>query len=234
MRYMRYRYLSWKYSNKISALLLTGKMGVESFVRAGFPKKKCHEWGYYTEIPDMTPTTIPLGEHNFPRFIFIGTWDYRKNIQGLIRALKHISLPYECVLVGDGVLRQQIEQDIVHDQRFRCIGNVPNRQIGGIISCCDVLVLPSVFDGWGAVVNEALMCGTRALVSVKCGAASLITSAKQGAVFNLADIEGTIVQEIRKGIQPDHDRNELRDWAIAHLSGRSAANRFMDICKTLS
>ena len=231
---MRYRYLSWKYSNKISALLLTGKMGVESFVRAGFPREKCHEWGYYTEVPDMTATTIPLGEYTVPRFIFIGTWDYRKNILGLICALKHITLPYECVLVGDGILRQQVEREIRQDKRFRYIGNVPNRQIGGIISCCDVLVLPSVFDGWGAVVNEALMCGTRALVSVKCGAASLITSAKQGAVFNLADIEGALIQEIRKGIQLDQDRNELRDWAIAQLSGRSAANRFMDICKTLS
>ena len=37
LRRFRYRWLAWKFADKVEAFLLTGKLGVESYVRAGFP-----------------------------------------------------------------------------------------------------------------------------------------------------------------------------------------------------
>lgn len=34
----------------------------------------------------------------------------------------------------------------------------------------DYLILPSLYDGWGAVVNEGLQSGCKVLVSKDCGA----------------------------------------------------------------
>ncbi len=230
LRWLYYRWLAWKYSGKVEAFLLTGKLGVESYVRAGFPREKCHEWGYFTESPNMTPVPeLPL-EHSVPRLIFIGTWDVRKNILALVSALKSISLSFECLLLGDGYLRPQVNAEIGGDSRFHLIGNVPNTQIGGWLSACDVLVLPSLFDGWGAVVNEALMCGTRALVSDRCGAASLIASPKHGAVFPLRNMKDALESQILQGIQPEEDRCHVRQWAEANISGKVAAIRFLEIC----
>ena len=49
---------------------------------------------------------------------------------------------------------------------------------------CDLLVLPSLFDGWGAVVNEALQAGMRVLCSTACGAASLLDGRQRGGSFD--------------------------------------------------
>ena len=230
LRYFRYRWLAWKFADKVEVFLLTGKLGVESYIKAGFPREKCHEWGYFTEMPDTRPVpSLPL-EHSVPRLIFIGTWDVRKNILGLVKALKSISMPFECLLVGDGILRQQVELEVGTDGRFRLIGNVPNTQIGGWLSACDVLVLPSIFDGWGAVVNEALMCGTRALVSDKCGAASLIVSPRHGEVFAIKNMKNALEHQLSIGIQDSISRVELRNWASCEISGVAAARRFLSIC----
>lgn len=231
LRWLYYRWQAWKYTSKVEAFLLTGKLGVDSYVQAGFPREKCYEWGYFTERPNMTSIPELPCEHSVPRLIFIGTWDVRKNILAMIYALKNISLPFECLLLGDGFLRPRVEAEVDDDSRFRLVGNVPNTQIGGWLSACDVLVLPSVFDGWGAVVNEALMCGTRALVSDRCGAASLIVSPQQGAVFELSRITEALSTQLSIGCQPISARREVRDWALANITGESAARRFMDICK---
>ncbi len=230
-RYLRYRWLALQYADKVEAFLLTGRLGVESYVKAGFPKAKCHEWGYYTEIPDTTAVADVPVEHGIPRLIFIGTWDIRKNVLGLIQSLKKIALPFECLLLGDGILRPQVEVLTTGDSRFRLVGNVSNSQIGGWLSACDVLVLPSIFDGWGAVVNEALMCGTRALVSDCCGAASLIMSPEHGAVFSLSKMKAALERQISYGIQANDARKSLRQWAISHISGKIAAKLFLEICQ---
>src|SRR5437870_11248743 len=65
----------------------------------------------------------------------------------------------------------------------------------------DLLVLPSRYDGWGAVINEALMSGIPAICSDNCGAADLVRSSVQlGAVFragsaiDLARVLGTWIR----------------------------------------
>ena len=50
------------------------------------------------------------------------------------------------------------------------------------MAAADVLVLPSRFDGWGAVVNEALMVGTPVICSDRCGASDVIENGRNGYV----------------------------------------------------
>lgn len=230
LRVFRYRWLAWEYADKVEAFLLTGRLGVESYIRAGFPKEKCHEWGYYTEMPDITSSSPLPVEHVIPRLIFIGTWDVRKNVLGMINVLKELSIPFECFLLGDGSLRPQVEAAVGDDKRFQLIGNVPNKQIGGWLSACDILVLPSIFDGWGAVVNEALMCGTRALVSERCGAASLIISSAHGEVFTFDTMKSAFESQLKHGVQSMSAREELHQWAKQNISGEAVVHRFLKIC----
>jgi glycosyltransferase involved in cell wall biosynthesis len=56
------------------------------------------------------------------------------------------------------------------------------------------LILPSLFDGWGMVVNEALQCQVPALVSDQCGAKELIKNKHNGLIFKANDIESLTEQ----------------------------------------
>lgn len=48
----------------------------------------------------------------------------------------------------------------------------------------DVLILPSLHDGWGAVVNEAMTLGLYVIVSDRCGAKALIADETDGLILN--------------------------------------------------
>jgi glycosyltransferase involved in cell wall biosynthesis len=78
--------------------------------------------------------------------------------------------------------------------------------------------VPSRWDGWGLVVNEALSVGTPAIVSSCCGAAELITHGRNGYVVPSGDVEA-----LRRCLEELLERR--REWpslrAAAFASGRS-------------
>ena len=67
----------------------------------------------------------------------------------------------------------------------RMLGFVNQSELPGIYASADVLVVPSDFrETWGLVVNEAMACGTPAVVSVAVGCApDLIMEGLTGAIF---------------------------------------------------
>ena len=54
----------------------------------------------------------------------------------------------------------------------------------------DILVLPSIHDGWGMVVNEAMVHGCIPIVSSGAGASDQIEQGVNGYVFKAGDIDG--------------------------------------------
>jgi phosphatidyl-myo-inositol dimannoside synthase len=56
------------------------------------------------------------------------------------------------------------------------------------IARADALVLPSRWDGWGLVANEALSVGVPVVISNRCGAADLIHTGVNGWVFHSEDM----------------------------------------------
>lgn len=60
-------------------------------------------------------------------------------------------------------------------------------EIPHIMENHDILILPSLHDGWGAVVNEAITMGLYIITSDKCGAKALIKNKRIGIVFKNND-----------------------------------------------
>jgi glycosyltransferase involved in cell wall biosynthesis len=57
-----------------------------------------------------------------------------------------------------------------------------NREVRRAIAASDCCVVPSRHDGWGMVVNEALIAGTPVVCSDGCGAADMIDDPVAGMV----------------------------------------------------
>ena len=62
-----------------------------------------------------------------------------------------------------------------------------------------MFILPSQFEPFGAVVNEALVAGCYVIVSDKVGAASLISSSN-GSIFE-SNNQKQLAEEIGKGLK---------------------------------
>lgn len=80
----------------------------------------------------------------------------------------------------------------------------------------DCLVLPSRYDGWGAVVSEALMAGTPVICSDRCGAVEVVYASKVGGVFpadNLDALIDMLARQYALGVQTTASRKGLAEWA---------------------
>lgn len=64
---------------------------------------------------------------------------------------------------------------------------MPNAQLNALLCAHDVLILPSIAEPWGLVVEEALAVGLVVLVSQACGARVLVENGVNGFVFEPTD-----------------------------------------------
>ena len=111
--------------------------------------------------------------------IFVGQLIPRKRLDRLLRALAAVrSTDWVFRIIGDGSERRSLEKLALELNLLRRItftGALDNGAVRNELANADLFVLPSRWDGWGAVVNEALMSGTPVICSSYCGAADLIS-----------------------------------------------------------
>ena len=171
-------------------------------------------------------------KHGF-RIMFVGSLTKRKNIIALTCAITKVLSRIECfTIIGDGPLGSEIEKEIHSLEKTHLIKCMDNTKVKTTMKQYDLLILPSKFDGWGAVVNEALYAGCRVLASDNCGASTLLDSPERGSVFPIHDGSNTLEQcirkEIDKGIQTPEKRKIVTQWAKTHISGEVASKEMLD------
>ena len=97
------------------------------------------------------------------------------------------------VFAGDGPLRTSIEQracELGVSERVRILGFVNQSQLPSVYCAADLLVLPSLYEPFGFVVNEAMLCGCPAAVSDRVGAKyDLVRQGETGYVFPAGDVD---------------------------------------------
>jgi glycosyltransferase involved in cell wall biosynthesis len=97
------------------------------------------------------------------------------------------------VYAGDGPLRPELEAlarrlDVA--ERVRFLGFVNQSRLPGVYSASDLLVVPSEYEPFGVVVNEAMLCGCAVVVSDRVGAgADLVRTGENGFVVRCGDLE---------------------------------------------
>jgi len=99
--------------------------------------------------------------------------------------------------------------------RVRFLGFVNQSQLPAVYTAADLLILPSEFEPFGLVVNEAMCCGCAAAASDRCGAArDLVAPVLPELVFRCGDIDA--LAELLKNTTSDPAR--LRSLGRAGLA----------------
>ena len=131
-------------------------------------------------------------------FIYIGRLIGIKNLPTLLdafaqaRQLASAAPAWGLVLLGDGADRPALLgqgtrlglADVVSIQ-----APMPWYRVPELMALSNVLVLPSLSEPWGLVVNEAMVCGLPVLVSNQCGCVpDLVDDGQTGFVFDPNDV----------------------------------------------
>ena len=96
------------------------------------------------------------------------------------------------MLAGDGPLRSQLESEAASlgiRDRLRFLGFVNQTQLPAVYTASDLMVLPSEYDAFGVVVNEAMLCGCAVASSDHVGAArDLIAPVDPSFIYPCGDV----------------------------------------------
>lgn len=100
--------------------------------------------------------------------------------------------PY-LLLIGDGdqrnILEARARTKMWNSIKF--LGFKNQTELPRYYDLCDVLVLPSVFEPWGLVINEVMNAGKAVVVSDQVGCApDLVRPGENGFVYKTGDIDG--------------------------------------------
>ncbi len=97
------------------------------------------------------------------------------------------------IMLGDGELRSEVESRgrAVLGNRILLPGFVNQSRLGNYFRAADVFVLPSVFETWGLVVNEAMHFRLPVIASSGVGCTvDLIRDGVTGRIFPVGDTKG--------------------------------------------
>lgn len=236
LRFLKYLFLRFKYGKDIDFLLVIGNRGRWCYEKTGFDSAKIYDWGYFTESNKLiSKKTTNISLDRKPNIIFVGSIENRKNILHLISVCKNNREVFQNFsIIGSGPLKQEL-LFLIKDSNFSYLGNLPNEKVKEHILDSDLLILPSKFDGWGAVVNESLTMGTPVLVSENCGSSILADGHFRGAVFSIDknNMEEIFIDFLKKLPYGDSERNAIVNWADKSISGKIAGEYFIKIIENV-
>lgn len=119
------------------------------------------------------------------------------------------------VFAGEGPLRQELEAEskiLGVEDKVRFLGFVNQSQLPSVYTSADLFVLPSTYEPFGVVVNEAMLCGCPVIVSDKVGAGyDLVVEGKTGFVYTAGDIQA-LSDTLKRAME---DENKLKEMGIA-------------------
>lgn len=222
-----------KFRKYIKYVFAMGEDAVEYY------KSLCNDWkvypfAYCTEIGKVISDKATSASLNC---LFIGSLVRRKSVSTILTSFTMLSLStlakVHLKIIGDGaereMLRDKVENLGLTNVEF--MGSVANDKIGSELAHSDVLILPSIYDGWGAVVNEALCSGCYAIVSDRCGAKELLHDKRCGKVFgggNPKELALAITDSVNNISDLRSNRTWRKQWAKDTISGNVLAQYMVD------
>jgi glycosyltransferase involved in cell wall biosynthesis len=236
LRRILYTWQGLFHSAGIDFFLAMGSQGVGWYQRCLFPNSKIYPFGYVT-APDhgCCPEPMRIGTSDKVTVGFLGSLIPRKGGDLLIRALARLTdRNWRLVIVGDGGSRSSLEGLAVKEgiaDYVTFTGVLPNAEAKKILRDLDLFVLPSRFDGWGAVVNEALMQGVPVVCSDRCGARDLLSDSWRGQVFKAGSMEGlreALATWISRGKRTPELTERIKTWSRC-IEGASVADYFAQV-----
>ena len=186
---------------------LINRNALGAFAIGGAAKKDFINWGVNEHKIEILPYSINalskpnespswFNADNEKYFIYLGTLNKGKGIGILLKAFEKLNFrnrrnKWKLILAGKdescGFYNKLSERYKISDKVI-FTGPIKVGEINKHIYYADVFVLPTLFDGWGVVINEAISIGKPVISTNQAGASMhLIKNGKNGFIVNAKD-----------------------------------------------
>jgi len=179
--------------HKAAAIAGIGSLAERQYA-ARFPETRHYCIPYHCELASFMAEPRPARDPAGLTFLFCGQMIARKGVDHLLAAFAALAPRYPGIRLllagreaGLPTLLSAIPP-VIRD-RIEYAGFQPPENLPALFARSDVFILPSRYDGWGVVVNQAIGAGLPLICSEAVGAAhDLIDPGVNGLLFPPGDI----------------------------------------------
>lgn len=102
------------------------------------------------------------------RFVYVGSFIRRKHVDKIIDALSQLNYPWHLDIVGDGITRKKLENQVSRIGKQNCVkfhGFLPREQVPAILKDTECFIMISEEETFGLVYLEAMSLGNLTIAS---------------------------------------------------------------------
>jgi glycosyltransferase involved in cell wall biosynthesis len=229
IRLISYKFFGKFFLKYIFIIFAISPKAVNQFKKIGFNTRNIYPFGYFIDYKHNFLNPITGFAKKPLRLVYIGSLINRKGIDSIIEIAlflheRNIAATIDVYGYGDHKRLINISPNLNY------YGIIPSGKTPEVLVNYDLLIVPSKFDGWGVVINEALQSFVPVLASIEAGASAIIMQSGAGLTFSPYDIKSLIdkIESLSK------DRNVITEWKIKaqkyalKLTNETAVNYFLE------
>ncbi|NHC38183.1 glycosyltransferase family 4 protein [Scytonema millei] len=182
---------AWKIERKEREVQLADHIFVASSITqrslldVGVEPEKISVIPYGAPIDYFHPQTKP---DNLFRALFVGRVGPRKGFHYLLQAWQELHLP-NAELLAIGINEFPDNWLTQYRDTFRYIPSLPHAALNEYYSAASVFVFPSLVEGFGLVLLEAMACGIPVITTPNTAGPDILTDGVEGFIIPTRDVE---------------------------------------------
>jgi glycosyltransferase involved in cell wall biosynthesis len=207
-------YRRWLYARAAAFLSMSGSY-TDAFLAANDVDPALVFTGTQVMPQELLPHAPRPPAPAKPYLLFLGYLRPEKGVNLLIEAFRGLDgVDLELVIAGTGPQESRLLAQAEGEERVHLLGYVDGIGKAELIVGASALVVPSLYEPWGMVVNEALAYGTPVLCSAAV-AASVLLRGGGGATFAPGRVDA-LADAIKVNVLDPTRLATLRAQAGAH------------------
>ncbi len=152
----------------------------DTLIESGLPSERIHIAPYGTDLERFRPPVVKP-ENRELQLLFVGTINQRKGIKYLLEAMDR--LPPGVKLTVCGRVADNLKLFEQYQGRVEVRPGVSAAELVAAYQRADVFVFPSLAEGFGHVLLEAMACGLPVISTTRTAARDLVRSGREGFVI---------------------------------------------------
>lgn len=182
------------------------------------------------------PNNSKTGEKHYPFIFSIGIIQPKKNFEVLIKAMPYVASELKLIIAGDakGAYFDYLKSLVIEyklGERVIFIGKISEEQKIKLYDTCSLFAFPSIAEGFGLPLVEAMSRGCNIICSRLCS----LPEIGKNLIEYFDDLEPkTIAEQINKQYHsPKHNAAELIEYS-KKFSWKNAAQQYIELYKEIS
>ena len=167
-------------------ITVPSKFARRTYIEMGVPPEKLRHVAYGADLSRFSKVADPPVD-SF-EVLCVGHIAFQKGVPYLLEAFEKFRHPHKRLTMV-GAVAPEMEQFLKGKQweHVEFLGNVPHARMKDVMSRSHVVVFPSINDGFGMVIGEAMACGCPVISSENSGGMDLIKDGHEGYVVPIRD-----------------------------------------------